>query len=118
MELSPDPHDPVATSETRHRTIRSQGSLACDFRLAGQTRKSPTLFRRQQDEIYEPDADMIAVAVALPSQASTNALASGFAGTALQFDGADDIAFVPDSASLDITSEVTLETWVQLFSGT
>jgi len=37
---------------------------------------------------------------------------SGAFGTGLSFDGVDDYVEVPDSASLDITKEVTVEAWI------
>ena len=40
--------------------------------------------------------------------------AAGRSGTALSFDGINDIATVPDSASLDLTTGMTLEAWVYL----
>ena len=42
--------------------------------------------------------------------------ADGVAGSALQFDGTDDFAFVTDNATLDITGPITVETWLQLSS--
>ena len=38
--------------------------------------------------------------------------ADGKAGKALSFDGVDDYVSVPDSASLDITNEITIEAWI------
>ena len=40
--------------------------------------------------------------------------AAGRFGSALSFDGINDIATVPDSASLDVSAGVTLEAWVYL----
>ncbi|MCK4348653.1 MAG: LamG domain-containing protein, partial [Thermoplasmatales archaeon] len=37
----------------------------------------------------------------------------GKIGSALDFDGIDDYVEVPDSASLDITEEITIEAWVK-----
>lgn len=36
----------------------------------------------------------------------------GYAGKAIFFDGVDDYVMVPDSSSLDITGELTIEVWV------
>ena len=40
--------------------------------------------------------------------------AEGKFNTALEFDGVDDYVEVPDSDSLDITDEITIETWIKL----
>ena len=40
--------------------------------------------------------------------------AAGRSGSALSFDGINDIATVPDSASLDVSAGMTLEAWVYL----
>jgi fibronectin type 3 domain-containing protein len=44
--------------------------------------------------------------------------AAGHSGSALSFDGINDIATVPDSSSLDLTTGMTQEAWVYLVSRT
>ena len=44
-------------------------------------------------------------------------LASDLAQQGLEFDGVDDIVRVPHSASLDVTTGLTLEAWIQPFVG-
>jgi hypothetical protein len=54
--------------------------------------------------------------VAVDSSDSVNdgMLSGGMFGNALEFDGVDDYVNIPDSTSLDITDEITVEAWVNL----
>ena len=39
---------------------------------------------------------------------------TGISGKALNFDGVDDYVRIPDSASMDVTEEVTVEVWARI----
>jgi hypothetical protein len=48
-----------------------------------------------------------------PTLNATSLLSADTLSKAVRFDGADDYVDVPDSASLDLTSAITLETWIR-----
>lgn len=99
-------------------TVANQGSHTESFKLAAYYNLSG--YTRTPGPVGYWKADEGVGTMAYDSSGYNNdgtlynhtAWADGKSGTALDFDGVDDCVGVPDSPSLDVTNNITVEVWV------